>query len=207
MFRFRRHRCPHKEPEHLTVEGEFFKMEKIQYQPVEKVKPFKPHDNLVIEGKFEGKKTTTTEDFSTFERSKIVRHEDNLKITGGQFYSQTTSKSDYQRESEDEFSTVRRNTYTKDDEETTTIRRRTWTKEDFEENLKKIKEDEKSPKYKQIERPQQTRPTDNLYPEGDFEREAKPKFAPVERPKQVSFIKPGVRRNLHRIKRILYFLH
>lgn len=119
------------------------------------------------------------------ERSQIIRHEDNLKVTDGQFYSQTTSKSDYQREIEED-KPLRRNTYTKEEadnlnitsettEVSTTIRRRTWTKEELE-----------AVKYKSIERPQQIKPVDNLKPEGEFYSPTKEGFKPAERPKQVT---------------------
>lgn len=137
---FRRHRCPHNEPEHLALEGDFMVPEKPQYQTVERQKPFLPSNNLVV--------------------------------NDGQFYSETTSKTDYQREIEEERS-IRRNTFTKeevenlniDSSETTTIRRRTWTKEDFD-----------AVKYKQPERPQQVKPVDNLRLEGEFQSPEKPKF-------------------------------
>jgi hypothetical protein len=179
-----RHRCPHEEPEHLTVEGEFHTPDKPQYQPVEKVKPIKPTDNLTVEGTFEGRRRT--DDYSVFkaERSTIIRQHDNLKVTDGQFYSQTTSQSDYQREIEED-KPLRRNTYTKEEAEnlnitsetsevSTTIRRRTWTKEELE-----------AVKYKTIDRPQQIKPVDNLRPEGEFYSPTKEDFQPAERPKQV----------------------
>jgi hypothetical protein len=115
-----------------------------------------------MEGSFEGKRKTT-EDFQThkFERSTIVKHVDNLKVTDGVFYSETTSKSDYQRAIEED-QPIRRNTYTKEEVENlnidssqiTTIRRRTWTKEELEDLKKKTTE---TVKYKSIERPQQVK--------------------------------------------------
>lgn len=162
----------------MKIEGDFYTPEKQPFKPAERTQPFRPHDNLVIEGTFEGKRT---EDFQThkFERSQIVRHEDNLKITGGQFYSETTSKIDFHRETEDD-SPIRRNTYTKDEEETT-IRRRTWTKEELEAVRQKANE----PKYKPIERPTQVKPTDNLKPEGEFYSPTKDQFVPADRRHQV----------------------
>ena len=190
---YRRHRCPHEEPEHLTVEGDFYVPEKPQYHMAERPKPFKPTDNLFIEGNFEGKRKTK-EDFKTIqvERSQIIRHEDNLKITDGHFYGETTSRMDYQREIEED-KPIRRNTYTKEEvenlnvetSEISTIRRRTWTKEDFEAQGYPQKQDESPTKYKPIERPQQIRPSDNLKPEGDFYSSQKEKYRPAERPKQV----------------------
>lgn len=146
------------------------------------MKPFKPHDNLTVEGTFEGKRS---DDFKAFkmERSQIVRHDDNLTVTGGQFYSETTSKTAYQREIEED-SPVRRNTYTKEESEAQTIRRRTWTKEELEAVRIKAVEDEK-PRYKPIERPTQVKPTDNLKPEGQFYSPEKGHFVPAERPQQV----------------------
>lgn len=174
----------------MAVEGEFYTPDKPQYQPVEKAKPIRPTDNLIVEGTFEGKRRTT-DDFSSYkiERSQIIRHEDNLKVTDGKFFSETTSKKDYQRETEED-KPIRRNTYTKeeienlniDSSEITTIRRRTWTKEDLE--ALKQTTDEKT-KYKTVERPQQIKPTDNLRPEGDFYSPTKDEFRPAERPKQV----------------------
>lgn len=165
------------------MEGEFYKPDKPTYQPVEKAKPIKPTDNLIMEGTFEGKRRN--ESFVVAERSQIIRHEDNLKVTDGQFYSQTTSQKDYQRETEND-KPGRRNTYTKEEvdnlnmttettEVSTTIRRRTWTKEDFD-----------AIKYKTLERPQQIKPVDNLRPEGEFYSPTKEDFKPAERPKQVN---------------------
>lgn len=155
-------------------------------------KPFKPTDNLVIEGTFEGMRKTT-EDFKVVqtERSQIIRHEDNLKITDGKFYGETTSRKDYQREVEED-KPMRRNTYTKEEVENlniettefSTIRRRTFTKEDFEAHGYPQKPDEPK-KYKPFERPQQIKPTDNLRPEGDFYSPEKEQYRPGERPKQV----------------------
>jgi hypothetical protein len=133
----------------------------------------------MVEGTFEGQRKTM--EVHRAERSQIIRHEDNLKITDGQFYSETTSKSDYQREIE-ENRQIRRNTFTKEEvenlnedlTESTTIRRRTWTKEDFD-----------AIKYKQPERPQQVKPVDNLKPEGNFYSPEKSEFKAAERPKQV----------------------
>lgn len=177
---FRRHRCPHEEPEHLTIEGDFYLPEKQSFKPAERTQPFRPHDNLIVEGTFEGRRT---DDFTShkFEKSQIIRHEDNLKITGGQFYGETTSKMDFHRETEED-SLIRRNTYTKDEDETT-IRRRTWTKEELEAVRQKVA-DEK-PKYKPIERPTQVKPTDNLKPEGEFYSPTKDQFVPADRPHQV----------------------
>lgn len=184
VFSCSRHRCPHEEPEHLKVEGDFYTPEKEHYKPVEKPKPFKPQDNLIVEGTFEGRRT---EDYQVhkFERSQIVRREDNLKISDGEFYSQTTNKSSYQREIEED-QPLRRNTYTKEEDDLNekSIRRRTWTKEELEAVRQKAIDDEK-PKYKPIDRPQQVKPTDNLRPEGDFYSPEKDRFVPADRPKQV----------------------
>lgn len=154
LFDFSRHRCPHEEPEHLTIQGDFYTPEKQPYRPVEKTKPFKPQDNLTI--------------------------------TTGEFYSQTTSQKDFTREIEED-TQIRRNTYTKEESDlidTTSIRKRTWTKEELEAVRQKVRDDEK-PKYKPVERPTQVKPTDNLKPEGDFVRDKKPGFVPAERPQQV----------------------
>lgn len=158
---------------------------------------------MVIEGTFEGRRS---EDYTSFksERSQIVRHEDNLTVTGGQFYGETTSKTAYNKEIEED-SKTRRNTYTKEESDATeTIRRRTWTKEELEavrykpierptqvkptDNLKPEGEfySPEKDQYKPGERPQQFKPTDNLRPEGDFVRDKKPGFVPAERPTQVS---------------------
>lgn len=169
----------------MKIEGDFYKPEKEPYIPAERQKPFKPHDNLVVEGTFEGRRS---EDFKAHktERSTIVRHEDNLRITGGQFFSETTSKTDFTREVEED-SPIRRNTYTKEETDVETIRKRTWTKEELEEVRRRVKEDEK-PKYKPIERPTQYKPSDNLGPsEEPFYSPEKDKFVPAERPQQVSF--------------------
>lgn len=187
FYNFSRHRCPHEEPEHLKIEGDFYKPEKEPYIPAERQKPFKPHDNLIVEGTFEGRRS---EDFKIHktERSTIVRHEDNLRITGGQFYGETTSKKDFTREVEED-SPIRRNTYTKEETDVETIRKRTWTKEELEEVRRRVKEDEK-PKYKPIERPTQYKPSDNLGPsEEPFYSPEKDKFVPAERPQQVSSTK------------------
>lgn len=184
---FSRHRCPHEEPEHLKIEGDFYKPEKEPYIPVERQKPFRPHDNLTVEGTFEGRRS---EDFKVHktERSTIVRHEDNLRISGGQFFSETTSKTDFQREIEED-SPIRRNTYTKEETDVETIRKRTWTKEELEAVRQKVKDDEK-PKYKPIERPTQYKPSDNLGPsEEPFYSPEKDKFVPAERPQQVILLK------------------
>ena len=148
----------------------------------------------MIEGTFEGKRKTN-EDFKIVqsERSRIIRHEDNLKISDGTFYGQSISRTDYQREV-DEDKPIRRNTYTKEEidnlnfesTEVSTIRRRTWTKEELEAIKHPQKPDDSHPKYKQIDRPQQIKPADNLRPEGEFYSPHKEEFRPAERPKQVS---------------------
>lgn len=163
----------------------------------EKAKPFKPTDNLIIEGTFEGKRRTEDFKIVQVERSQIIRHEDNLKITDGQFYGETTSRKDYQREVQED-KPIRRNTYTKEEmenlniettetTEVSSIRRRTWTKEDFEAHKLPQKPDDSQVKYKPVERPQQIKPTDNLRPEGEFFSPQKEEYRPAERPKQVSF--------------------
>lgn len=115
-----------------------------------------------------------------------------MKVTDGQFYGQTTSRTDYQREVEKD-KPIRRNTYTKEEienlnfetTEVSTIRRRTFTKEDFEATKLPQKPDDSPVKYKTVERPQQIKPTDNLRPEGEFYSPEKEEFRPSERPKQV----------------------
>ena len=158
----------------------------------EKSKPIRPTDNLIIEGTFEGKRKTEDYKVVQVERSQIIRHEDNLKVTDGQFYGQTTSRTDYQREVEKD-KPIRRNTYTKEEienlnfetTEVSTIRRRTFTKEDFEDTKLAKKPDDSPVKYTTVERPQQIKPTDNLRPEGEFYSPQKEEFRPSERPKQV----------------------
>lgn len=168
----------------MTVEGEFFIPEKESFVPTERQAPVKPHDNLTVGGTFEGRRSDDYR-YQQTSKSEIIRHEDNIKVSQGTFYSQTTSQKDYQREViEDE--PLRRNTYTKEESELeeTKIRRRTWTKEELEEIRMKVQEDNK-PKYKPIDRPTQVKPTDNLKPEGEFYTPDRDQFRPSERPVQV----------------------
>lgn len=181
----RRHRCPHDKPENLKIEGDFYVPEKETFTLVERSVPVKPHDNLTMEGKFEGRRSDDYR-FQQTDKIEIVRHEDNLKVSEGKFFSQTTSQKDYQREIEED-QPFRRNTYTKDEEFETSevkIRKRTWTKEELEEIRLKVQDGEK-PKYKTIERPTQFKPNDNLKPEGEFYTPEKSTYAPADKINQV----------------------
>lgn len=184
---FSRHRCPHDNSENLKIEGDLYIPEKETFTMVERSVPVKPHDNLSMEGSFEGRRSEDYK-FQKTEKMKVIRHEDNLKVSEGKFFSQTTSQMDYQREIVED-QPIRRNTYTKEEESETNetrIRKRTWTKEELEEIRLKVQEGEK-PKYKPIERSTQIKPTDNLKSEGDFYTPEKSTFTPADKRTQVSF--------------------
>ena len=98
--------------DNLRMEGSFQGgRDNVDWVPASKPVPYRPVDNLVPPGPVEGR--TRSGVYAAGERASIVRHSDNLALTGEVDYTTTTSSASKKR----------------------AMRRKTWTKQDGERYL------------------------------------------------------------------------